>query len=336
VAPDKERFEELKRGASMAKCFGLEVEVITPQEASEMHPFLNIEDLEGAVFLPKDGQTNPIDVTQALAKGAKMGGAKLFENVSVTGIQIKDGRAMGVRTEQGDISSEIVVNCAGLWGRQVGLMAGVKVPLHAAEHFYIVTDEIGLPPDLPVLRDPNGWIYAKEDAGKMLVGSFEPKSKPRSLQSIPEDFSFGQFPEDWEHFEPAMLNAIHRIPKLEDAGIQTFFNGPESFTPDNRYILGEAPELKYFFVAAGFNSIGIQSAGGAGKALSEWIANGHPTIDLSDVDIRRFHPFQVNTKYLEERTSEALGLLYAMHWPFRQPETSLRDSASHEFARSPA
>ena len=332
VAPDKERFEELKRGASMAKCFGLEVEVITPQEASEMHPFLNIEDLEGAVFLPKDGQTNPIDVTQALAKGAKMGGAKLFENVSVTGIQIKDGRAMGVRTEQGDISSEIVVNCAGLWGRQVGLMAGVKVPLHAAEHFYIVTDEIGLPPDLPVLRDPNGWIYAKEDAGKMLVGSFEPKSKPRSLQSIPEDFSFGQFPEDWEHFEPAMLNAIHRIPKLEDAGIQTFFNGPESFTPDNRYILGEAPELKYFFVAAGFNSIGIQSAGGAGKALSEWIANGHPTIDLSDVDIRRFHPFQVNTKYLEERTSEALGLLYAMHWPFRQPETSrgVRKSVLHD------
>ncbi len=332
VAPDKERFEELKRGASMAKCFGLEVEVITPQEASEMHPFLNIEDLEGAVFLPKDGQTNPIDVTQALAKGAKMGGAKLFENVSVTGIHIKDGRATGVKTEQGDISSEIVVNCAGLWGRQVGLMAGVKVPLHAAEHFYIVTDEIGLPPDLPVLRDPNGWIYAKEDAGKMLVGSFEPKSKPRSLQSIPEDFSFGQFPEDWEHFEPAMLNAIHRIPKLEDAGIQTFFNGPESFTPDNRYILGEAPELKYFFVAAGFNSIGIQSAGGAGKALSEWIANGHPTIDLSDVDIRRFHPFQVNTKYLEERTSEALGLLYAMHWPFRQPETSrgVRKSVLHD------
>ena len=332
VAPDKERFEELKRGASMAKCFGLEVEVITPQEAGEMHPFLNIEDLEGAVFLPKDGQTNPIDVTQALAKGAKMGGAKLFENVSVTGIHIKDGRATGVKTEQGDISSEIVVNCAGLWGRQVGLMAGVKVPLHAAEHFYIVTDEIGLPPDLPVLRDPNGWIYAKEDAGKMLVGSFEPKSKPRSLQSIPEDFSFGQFPEDWEHFEPAMLNAIHRIPKLEDAGIQTFFNGPESFTPDNRYILGEAPELKYFFVAAGFNSIGIQSAGGAGKALSEWIANGHPTIDLSDVDIRRFHPFQVNTKYLEERTSEALGLLYAMHWPFRQPETSrgVRKSVLHD------
>ena len=211
-------------------------------------------------------------------------------------------------------------------------MAGVNVPLFAAEHFYIVTDEIGLPSNLPVLRDPNGWIYAKEDAGKMLVGSFEPKSKPRPLHSIPDDFSFGQFPDDWEHFEPSMMNAIHRMPKLEDAGIQTFFNGPESFTPDNRYILGEAPELKNFYVAAGFNSIGIQSAGGAGKALSEWIVNGHPMMDLSDVDIRRFHPFQVNSKYLEERTSEALGLLYAMHWPFHQPETGrgVRKSVLHD------
>ena len=332
VAPDKERFEELKRGASMAKCFGLEVEVITPKEAGEMHPLLNIDDLEGAVFLPKDGQTNPIDVTQALAKGAKMGGARIFEGVKVSAILRKKGRAVGAKTDQGNITSEIVVNCAGLWGREIGLMAGVNVPLFAAEHFYIVTDEIGLPSNLPVLRDPNGWIYAKEDAGKMLVGSFEPKSKPRPLHSIPDDFSFGQFPDDWEHFEPSMMNAIHRMPKLEDAGIQTFFNGPESFTPDNRYILGEAPELKNFYVAAGFNSIGIQSAGGAGKALSEWIVNGHPTMDLSDVDIRRFHPFQVNSKYLEERTSEALGLLYAMHWPFHQPETGrgIRKSVLHD------
>jgi len=332
VAPDKERFEELKRGASMAKCFGLEVEVITPKEAGEMHSFLNIDDLEGAVFLPKDGQTNPIDVTQALAKGAKMGGARIFERVKVSGIQTRNRCAVGVNTDQGDITSEIVVNCAGLWGREIGLMAGVNVPLFAAEHFYIVTDEIGLPSNLPVLRDPNGWIYAKEDAGKMLVGSFEPKSKPRPLHSIPDDFSFGQFPDDWEHFEPSMMNAIHRMPKLEDAGIQTFFNGPESFTPDNRYILGEAPELKNFYVAAGFNSIGIQSAGGAGKALSEWIVNGHPMMDLSDVDIRRFHPFQVNSKYLEERTSEALGLLYAMHWPFHQPETGrgVRKSVLHD------
>ena len=211
-------------------------------------------------------------------------------------------------------------------------MAGVQVPLYAAEHFYIVTDDIGLPPNLPVLRDPSSWIYAKEDAGKMLVGCFEPKSKPRPLNTIPEDFSFGQFPEDWDHFEPAMLNAIHRIPKLEDAGIHTFFNGPESFTPDDRYILGEAPELKNFYVAAGFNSIGIQSGGGAGKVLSEWIVNGFPPLDLWDVDIRRFHPFQANACYLEERTEETLGLLYAMHWPFRQPESSrgVRKSVLHD------
>ena len=191
---------------------------------------------------------------------------------------------------------------------------------------------VGLPPTLPVLRDPDSWIYAKEDTGKMLVGCFEPKSKPRSLETIPEDFSFDQFPEDWDHFEPAMLNAIHRIPKLEDAGIHTFFNGPESFTPDDRYILGEAPELKNFYVAAGFNSIGIQSAGGAGKVLSEWIVNGHPPMDLWDVDIRRFHPFQINASYLKERTGESLGLLYAMHWPFRQPETSrgVRKSVLHD------
>ena len=344
VAPDAGRFEELKRGASMAKCFGLEVEVISPREAREMYPLLNIDDLEGAVFLPKDGQTNPIDVTQALAKGAKMGGAKIFENVRVCGIETKSAGTSGARRVSGVeiehtggsetkiISAEIVVNCAGLWGHQVGKMAGVNVPLHAAEHFYIVTEDIGLPSNLPVLRDPSSWIYAKEDAGKMLVGCFEPKSKPRPLDSIPEDFSFGQFAEDWDHFEPAMLNAMHRIPKLEDAGIHTFFNGPESFTPDDRYILGEAPELSNFYVAAGLNSIGIQSAGGAGKVLSEWIVNGHPPLDLWDVDIRRFHSFQGNSQYLKERIEETLGLLYAMHWPFRQSETSrgVRKSVLHD------
>ncbi|MBC8257725.1 MAG: GcvT family protein [SAR324 cluster bacterium] len=343
VAPDEERFEELKRGASMAKCFGLEVDVISPREARELYPLLNIEDLVGAVFLPKDGQTNPIDVTQAMAKGAKMRGAKIFENVKVTGIKTTKAGTSGAKKvsgvslemengETGEISAEIVVNCAGLWGHQVGKMAGVNVPLHAAEHFYIVTEDIGLPSNLPVLRDPSSWIYAKEDAGKMLVGCFEPKSKPRPLDTIQDDFSFGQFAEDWEHFEPAMLNAMHRIPKLEDAGIHTFFNGPESFTPDDRYILGEAPELKNFYVAAGFNSIGIQSGGGAGKVLSEWIVNGHPPLDLWDVDIRRFHSFQGNSKYLKERTEETLGLLYAMHWPFRQPETSrgVRKSVLHD------
>jgi 4-methylaminobutanoate oxidase (formaldehyde-forming) len=313
VAPDKERFEELKRGASMAKCCGLEVEVITPQEALELHPLLNIDDLVGAVFLPKDGQTNPIDTTLAMAKGARSGGVCIFENTAVTAIHQKGGRVTGVSTDKGDLTAEFVVNCAGLWGRQVGLMAGVAVPLHAAEHFYIVTDNIGLPGTLP-------------------VGCFEPVSKPRPHSTIPEDFAFGEFLEDWKHFEPAMLNAIHRVPKLEEAGIRKFFNGPESFTPDDRYLLGEAPELHNFFVAAGFNSIGIQSAGGAGKVLAEWIVNGHPPIDLWDVDIRRVLPFQNNERYLHDRTVEGLGLLYAMHWPFRQSETSrgVRKSVLHD------
>jgi len=332
VAADPERFEELKRGASMAKCCGLEVEVITPQEALALHPLLNIDDLVGAVFLPKDGQTNPIDTTLAMAKGARSRGVRIFEDTAVIAIHQKDGRVTGVSTDKGDITTEFVVNCAGLWGRQVGLMAGVAVPLHAAEHFYIVTDDIDLPGTLPVMRDPSRWCYVKEDAGKFLVGCFEPVSKPRPHSTIPEDFAFGEFPEDWEHFEPAMLNAMHRVPKLEEAGIRKFFNGPESFTPDDRYLLGEAPELRNFFVAAGFNSIGIQSAGGAGKVLAEWIVNGHPPIDLWDVDIRRVLPFQNNERYLHDRTVEGLGLLYAMHWPFRQPESSrgVRKSVLHD------
>lgn len=332
VATDAERLEELRRGASMAKCFGLDVQVISAQEAAERHPLLNIEDVVGAVFLPKDGQTNPVDVTLALAKGARMRGATLVEEVEVTGILKERGRAIGVQTSQGDVRAEVVVNCAGLWARRVGQMAGVSVPLHAAEHFYIVTEPMGVPENLPVLRDPGGWCYYKEEAGKLLVGCFEPKAKPRALESIPEDFAFGHFAEDWEHFGPVMEKALHRIPRLETAGIQLFFNGPESFTPDDRYLLGPAPELKNFFVAAGFNSIGIQSGGGAGKVLAEWILQGHPPMELWDVDLRRMQPFQSNARYLHDRTVEGLGLLYAMHWPYRQPETArgVRRSVLHD------
>ncbi len=332
VATDRERFEELQRGASMAKCFGLEVAVISPEEAAERHPLLNTEDVVGAVFLPKDGQTNPVDVTLALAKGARQQGATLLEDVEVTDVLTENGAAIGVRTAAGDIRAQVVVNCAGLWARKVGQWAGVHVPLHAAEHFYLVTEPMGVPDTLPVLRDPGGWCYYKEEAGKLLVGCFEPVAKPRTLESIPEDFAFGQFAEDWDHFAPVMEKALHRIPQLEHAGIQLFFNGPESFTPDDRYLLGPAPELKNFFVAAGFNSIGIQSAGGAGKVLAEWILNGHPPMELWDVDLRRMQPFQSNARYLHDRTVEGLGLLYAMHWPFRQPETArgVRRSVLHD------
>lgn len=333
IATNEARFEELKRGASMAHCFGLEVDVITPAQAQEMWPLMNIDDVIGAVHLPKDGQTNPIDTTQALAKGAKMGGAAIFEGVKVTGVQTHNGRVTGVSTDQGDITSEYVVNCGGLWARDIGKMAGVDVPLHGAEHFYIVTEPMaGMTPDLPVLRDPDGCAYYKEDAGKLLLGAFEPQAKPWGMDGIPEDFSFDQLPDDWQHFEPILEDALKRLPALSEAGIQLFFNGPESFTPDDRYHLGEAPELDNFFIAAGFNSIGIQSAGGAGKVLADWIVDGHPPMDLWDVDIRRTLPFQANPNYLHDRTTEGLGLLFAMHWPFRQFETarSARLSPLHE------
>jgi len=333
VASNDARFEELKRGASMAKTFGLEVEVVGPGEIKELWPLINVDDIVGGVYLPGDGQTNPTDTTIALAKGARMGGAQVFEDTKVTGIVTQNGRAAGVRTERGEIAAEFVVNCAGMWGREVGRMAGVNVPLHACEHFYIVTENMeGLPSGLPVLRDPDSCAYFKEDAGKLLLGAFEPNAKPWGMDGIPEDFSFDQLPEDFDHFTPILEAAMNRVPALEKVGIRTFFNGPESFTPDVRYMLGEAPELKNFFVAAGFNSIGIQSAGGAGKVLAEWILDGHPPMDLWDVDIRRMQPFQGNARYLRERVSESLGLLYAMHWPYRQYETArgVRTSPLHE------
>ncbi len=332
-AADRERFEELKRGASMARRFGLEVEVITPREARDRYPLLNTDDMVGGVFLPKDGQVNPTDVTQAMAKGARMGGARIFEHTKVTGILRADRRVSGVTTERGEIRAEYVVNCAGMWGRDLGRLAGVNIPLHACEHFYVVTEPIdNLPGNLPVLRDPSRFIYVKEDAGKLLIGAFEPNAKPWGMDGIPEDFEFETLPEDWDHFEPVLQNALHRLPVLEQAGIALFFCGPESFTPDTRYSLGEAPELENFFVAAGFNSIGIQSSGGAGKVIAEWIVNGHAPMDLWDVDVRRWMPFQGNRAYLRERVSETLGLLYAMHWPFRQPETSrnVRRSILHD------
>ena len=323
LAGSAERLEELKRGASMARTFGLAVEVIGPEEIAALHPQLNCADIVGGVFLPKDGQTNPTDTTMALAKGARMGGAKIFEDTKVTGIATQNGRVVGVDTAAGHIKADYVVNCAGMWGREVGRLCGVNIPLHACEHFYIVTEEIkDLPRDLPVLRDPDGCAYFKEDAGKLLVGAFEPNAKPWGMDGIPEDFAFEELPEDIDHFAPILEHAIMRMPILESAGIRTFFNGPESFTPDVRYMLGEAPELKHFFVAAGFNSIGIQSAGGAGKVIAEWIVGGRPPMDLWDVDIRRMVPFQGNRTYLRERVSESLGLLYDMHWPFRQYETA--------------
>jgi glycine cleavage system T protein len=333
VARTSERMTELKRGASMAKCFGVDVEVISPAEAGRLWPLMRTDDLAGAVWLPRDGRTNPIDTTLALAKGARLGGAIIVENVRVTAVHRARGGAVGVGTDAGDIACDVVVNCAGMWGREVGGMAGVNVPLHASEHFYIVTEPMaGVTRDLPVLRDTDGYIYVREEVGGLLMGGFEPVAKPWGMSGFPPDFAFSLLPEDWDHFRVLMEQACVRIPALESAPVRRHVNGPESFTPDNRYMLGEAPELRNFFVAAGFNSVGIASAAGAGKALAEWIVGGEPSMDLWDVDIRRFMPFQGNASYLRERTVEVVGLLYAMHWPFRQPETArgVRRSAVHD------
>ena len=333
IARTPGRLEELVRGADMARVFDLDVEVIDAAEAKRLWPLMEIHDVIGGIFLPNDGQTNPSDTAAALAKGAKMGGARIVEGVKVTGVTVKNGTACGVTTDHGPVEAEYVVNCAGMWGREVGRMAGVNVPLHAAEHFYIVTEPIpDLPSNLPVMRDPDGCVYWKEDAGKLLIGCFEPVAKPWGMDGIPEDFEFDQLPEDYDHFEPILMDAMQRAPVLERTGIRQFFNGPESFTPDDRYLLGPAPEVKNFHVAAGFNSIGIQSSGGAGKVLADWIVDGHPPADLWNVDIRRMVPFQGNARYLHDRTTEGLGLLYAMHWPFRQFETSrgIRRTALHD------
>ena len=319
VALTDARMEELRRGAAMARAFGVEIDEVSTADIASRYPGLNVSDVKGGVYLEKDGQADPVNITQALAKGARARGAKIIEGIKVTAINQKDGVVSGVSTSQGEIKAEHVVNCGGMWAREIGQMAGVSVPLHACEHFYIVTEQIeGLQSNLPVLRVPDECAYFKEDAGKILLGAFEPVAKPWGGEGIADNFEFTTLPDDFDHFLPILEKATARLPVLETTGIQTFFNGPESFTPDDRYLLGEAPELKNFFVAAGFNSVGIQSAGGAGMALAQWMDKGRPQMDIWDVDIRRMHPFQANRHYLSARVTETLGLLYADHYPYRQ------------------
>ena len=327
------RFDELRRNASAAKVFGLPVHVVGADEIKERYPLIEVGDVLGGLFIPSDGQANPVDVTRALARGARDGGALIREGVRVTAIAHDGARITGVETGAGAIAAQAVVLCAGMWTRELAASAGVHVPLHACEHFYVMTDPMeGATPGLPSLRDYDAGTYFKEDAGKILLGAFEPAAKPWGMEGIPEEFCFDQLPDDWDHFEPVLAQALQRMPALADAGIQTFFCGPESFTPDNRYYLGEAPGLAGCYVAAGFNSIGIQSAGGAGKVLAECIARGRPLVDMWDVDVRRALPFESNRRFLRERVSETLGLLYAMHWPFRQHETGrgVRRSPFHD------
>lgn len=323
VARTPERMKVLRKQVAMANSFGVECHEISPQEAGDKYPIMRTDDLQGAIWLPGDGKANPADLCMSLAKGARNRGVMMAEGIEVTGVIAENGRAVGVRTAQGEVRCEVIVNCAGQWARQFGKLAGVNVPLYSAEHFYIVTGKIpGVHPMLPVMRDPDGYIYYKEEVGGLVMGGFEPQAKPWKMDPIPSTFQFELLDEDWDQFEPLMTAALHRTPCLETAEVKMLLNGPESFTPDGNFILGEAPELRNYFVCAGFNSAGIANSGGAGRLMAEWIVGGEPSTDLWDVDIRRFSSFTGNRKALAERTGETLGLHYAMRWPRQELETA--------------
>jgi glycine cleavage system aminomethyltransferase T/glycine/D-amino acid oxidase-like deaminating enzyme len=336
VARTPERMKTLRRQASLARSFGVEVHVISAREAGERFPVMRTDDLQGGLWIPGDGKANPADLCMSLAKGARLKGVKIVEGVEVTGVLAERGRVTGVQTLQGEVRCDTLVNAAGQWARQFGALAGVNVPLYSAEHFYVVTDRItGVHPMLPVRRDADGFIYYKEEVGGLVMGGFEPDAKPWTVDLIPADFQFQLLAEDWDQFEVLMKNAIHRTPCLETAPIKMLLNGPESFTPDGNFMIGEAPGLAGYFVCAGFNSAGIANSGGAGQLVAQWIADGEAPCDLWDVDLRRFGPFTANRRSLAERTRESLGLHYAMRWPRQELETArpLRTSPLYDLLK---
>jgi 4-methylaminobutanoate oxidase (formaldehyde-forming) len=322
LACNAERLTEIKRQATTAHSFGLDMHILTPAEAKKLWPPMEIGDVVGAAFLPTDGQANPADIAQALAKGARAGGVRIVEDCRVMGIKARNGRAAGVTTTLGDIAAEAVVNCGGQWAREIGQLAGVSVPLQSVQHQYLVTEPIdGVPRNMPTLRDPDRLIYGKEEVGGLVVGGYEPNPIPWARDGIPEGFHFTLLDSNWEHFEPMMERLLGRIPPLQTAGIKELINGPESFTPDGNFILGEAPELRNFYVGAGFNAFGIASAGGAGRALAEWIVGGEPPMDLWPVDIRRFGAIHRDHRWVLSRTLEAYAKHYTMAWPHEEHES---------------
>jgi 4-methylaminobutanoate oxidase (formaldehyde-forming) len=333
LACNAERMTEIKRQATTAHSFGLEMELLSPKEALALWPIMDVSDVVGAAFLPTDGQANPADIAQALAKGARAGGAQIIEDCPVSAVEVKDGRVAGVTTPQGAIRCDIVVNCAGQWARDIGRLAGVSVPLQSVQHQYLVTETIaGVPRNLPTLRDPDRLIYFKEEVGGLVMGGYEPNPIAWAQNGIPEGFHFALLDSDPDHFEPLMAQALARVPALETAGIKRFINGPESFTPDGNFILGEAPEVENYFVGAGFNAFGIASAGGAGRALAEWIVAGEAPMDLWPVDIRRFGQLHRDRHWVLTRTLEAYGKHYTMAWPHEEYESGrpLRVSPLYE------
>lgn len=333
LASTSEWLEERRRMAVAARRLGINYQEISPSEVKEMWPLADTSDILAGFFTPEDGRANPVDFTMALAKGARMGGAQIFEEAAVIGIKQKDGHVTGVVTEKGEINAEIVVNCAGLWGREVGKLAGVNVPLQAAEHYYLLTEPIeGVHPDLPIIEDFERYSYFREEVGGLLVGFFEPVAAPWGMDGIPKDFSFGEINPDWDRMMPYIEIATERVPILKDAGIHKLFCGPESFTPDGGPLLGEAPELKNFYVAAGLNSLGILQGGGVGKIMAEWIVNGYCPVESIEIDIARCLPFQGTQRYLTNRTVETLGLQYQLIFPNTSMKTArnVRRTAIHE------
>ncbi len=319
LACNAERWTEVKRQATTAKSFGLEMHLLSPKEALDLWPLMRIDDVTGAAFLPADGQVSPSDVAMSLARGARQGGVAIREGVRVTGFEIEGGRARAVVTDQGRIACEKVVICAGQWSREIGRLAGVNVPLVSMQHQYLVTDRIdGVTPGLPTLRDPDRLTYWKEEVGGLVMGGYEPNPRPWAENGVPENFEFQLLENDLEHFEPLMELAVGRVPAMENAGVKSFINGPESFTPDGNFILGEAPETRGIFVGAGFNAFGIAAGGGAGMALAEWVAKGEPPYDLWPVDIRRFGRNHGDERWVRTRTLEACAKHYAMAWPFEE------------------
>ena len=333
VASNADYLEEQRRVSAFNRLHGIDVVEISPSEIKDLFPFANVDDVLAGFYTATDGRINPVDVTMALAKGARLRGVKIMQNTPVTGVLTQRGTVTGVRTEQGDIKAEIVVNCAGMWARQFGELAGVSIPNQAAEHYYLITDDIkGTPKDLPILEDPSCHAYYREETGGLMIGLFEPECAPWRVGGIPEDFSFGEIPPDWERMTPFLERAMSRVPVSMDVGIKKFFCGPESFTPDLSPIVGEAPELKNYFVAAGLNSVGIITGGGLGRVLAHWILNGTADVDITGMNIDRFHSYQCNPEYRRKRALESLGMVYKCHYPTRTPQTArgARKSPFHD------
>ncbi|OJU50935.1 MAG: hypothetical protein BGO03_01360 [Mesorhizobium sp. 61-13] len=323
IATSQDRLEHIRRQATLANYFGIDAMEVSPDKVRELWPIAQLDDVVGGVWSPLDGRVNPTDTCAALIRGATAHGAQVFEDTRVTGFKTVNGRIAGVKTTAGDIDCEAVALCAGLWSRDLGSMLGIDLPLHACEHYAMITQAVpGMSPKMPILGDHDNNIYIREEVGGLLIGCFEPNAVPVGMERLPPDFSFDLLNEDWDHFEPVMQSALRRIPALESVGIRKLINGPESFTPDDRFMLGEVPQLKNFFVCCGMNSVGMASGGGVGRALAEWIVAGQPTMDLATVDVRRFSPFWNNLATLRDRAAESLSLHYAIGYPGRERQTS--------------